>query len=191
MECLRYDFTVEAPPEIRRRFLLDGLAVDTLAVAENGASWLTSVVDRVGGIVGTLVKVDRVLVDSSPCGGVFPVNLIPSMAELSGASLAAADSPPDPSSVSGATLAPSEEPAHVCDLAGLTPRVTVVGHEFLSDPLAVRVIGQRAQGLARHVSGDHPQDRSAIRAAVSKPLTQALRRKSCGSPDRRIFAATN
>ncbi|KAE8334742.1 hypothetical protein BDV24DRAFT_145326 [Aspergillus arachidicola] len=32
------------------------------------------------------------------------------MAESSGASLAAADSPPDPSSVSGATLAPSDDP---------------------------------------------------------------------------------
>ncbi|KAE8334212.1 hypothetical protein BDV24DRAFT_146244 [Aspergillus arachidicola] len=142
------------------------------SVAENGASWLTSVGDRVGGMVGTLVKVDRVLVDSSPCGGVFPVNLIPSMAELSGASLAAADSPPDPSSVSGATLAPSEEPAHV----------------FL-ERSASSVSGPRVwHGMSAATT---PQDRSAIRAAVSKPLTQALRRKSCGSPDRRTFAATN
>ncbi|KAB8204115.1 hypothetical protein BDV34DRAFT_226673 [Aspergillus parasiticus] len=157
-------------------------------------------------MVDTLVKINRVLIDISPCEEVFPVNLSPFIAELSNASLAAADNPPDLSSVSGATLTPSNNPpvfslpvsndlqdlevpdspghngavrvvrrgefnnnrepllaqsgtnesAHVHDLAGLTSRVTIVGHKFLRDPLAVRVVDQRAQGPARHVNGDHP-----------------------------------
>ncbi|KAE8311696.1 hypothetical protein BDV41DRAFT_541039 [Aspergillus transmontanensis] len=48
-----------------------------------------------------------------------------------------------------------DKPAHIYDLAGLTPRVIIVGHEFLRNPLAVRVVDQQAQSPARHVSGDH------------------------------------
>ncbi|KAE8155518.1 hypothetical protein BDV40DRAFT_119012 [Aspergillus tamarii] len=50
----------------------------------------------------------------------------------------------------------TDEPADMCNLAGITPRVAVVGHELLGDPLTVRLVFQWAQGLARHVRGDHP-----------------------------------
>ena len=50
----------------------------------------------------------------------------------------------------------TDKPADMCNLAGITLYMAVVGHEFLGDPLTVCLIFQRAQGLARYVRSDHP-----------------------------------
>ena len=49
----------------------------------------------------------------------------------------------------------TDEPADMCNLAGIIPHIAVVDHELLGDPLTVRLIFQRAQGLARYVRSNH------------------------------------
>ena len=50
----------------------------------------------------------------------------------------------------------TDEPADIYNLAEITLRVVVVGHELLGDPLTVCFIFQQIQSLARYICSDYP-----------------------------------
>ena len=80
----------------------------------------------------------------------------------------------------------TDKPADMCNLAEIILCIAVVGHELLGDPLTVRLIFQRAQGLARHVRSDHPLCWEDNPRRVTKPADPSV---PVDARDFRLFGA--